>query len=146
MRITTKGRYALRALLALAKMGKDGKMISIQALSEAEDISSMFLEQIFFRLKKAGILKSARGPGGGFSFNRPLSSLSVFEVLKASGEEIAVLPCDRKTSDCNRFGKCIAHQVIVSVNEVTNKYLDSITLKMVLEDKEFQPAPLKTKR
>ena len=146
MRITTKGRYALRALLALAKMGEDGKMISINALSEAEGISSMFLEQIFFKLKKAGIVTSARGPGGGFTFSRPLDSLSVLEVLRASGEEMVVLPCDRKTSDCSRYGKCIAHQVIVSVNDVVNQYLDSITLQRVLEDKEFQPQPLKTRR
>ena len=139
MRITTKGRYALRAMLALAQMGKNGKMVSIKTLSEKENISAMFLEQIFFKLKKAGIVKSIRGPGGGFSFARPLDSLSVYEILHAAGEEMVVLPCDRSDSECNRQSQCIAHQVIVSVNDVVNKYLDTITLKMVLEEKKFQP-------
>ena len=141
MRITSTGRYALRAVLALARMGGNG-MVSISSLSEAEDISSMFLDQIFNRLRKAGIVKSSRGPGGGYAFNRPLDSISVYEILNVAGEEMAVLPCDRSGGECGRQGECIAHQVIVSATETLNSYLDSITLKMVLEDKKFQPSPI----
>ena len=94
MRITLKGRYALRAALALAEMGKNGDMVSISSLSEAEDISSIFLEQIFFKLKKAKIVTSIRGPGGGFSFNRPLNSLTVKEILDAAGEEMSYKFCN----------------------------------------------------
>jgi Rrf2 family iron-sulfur cluster assembly transcriptional regulator len=103
MRITTKGRYALRAALALAEMSKNGEMISISNLSDAEGISSVFLEQIFFKLKKAGIVKSVRGPGGGFSFARPPETISVLEVLYSDGEELEVLPCDRQAGDCERI-------------------------------------------
>ena len=139
MRITMKGRYALRAMVALAKMGKEKEMVSISTLSEAEDISSVFLEQIFFKLRKAGIIKSARGPGGGFSLNRPADSLSVYEILNAAGEEMLVLPCDRRDMECKRINECISHQILVSVTDLVNKYLDDISLKMVLENKEFQP-------
>ena len=139
MRMTTKGRYALRATLALAQMGKNGGMVSISTLSEAEDISSVFLEQIFFKLKKAGIVKSVRGPGGGFSFARPLDSLSIREILDAAGEELTVLPCDRRESECERQSECMAHQVIIKTTEQINKYLDGLTLQMVLESKEFRP-------
>jgi Rrf2 family iron-sulfur cluster assembly transcriptional regulator len=139
MRITSKGRYALRAILALAEMGKNGDMVSINSLSEAEDISSIFLEQIFFRLKKAGIVKSSRGPGGGFSFNRPLDSLTVKEILDAAGEELTLNLCDRSKRKCERIGDCISHKIFASVTNRINNYLSGLTLKKVLEGKEFQP-------
>jgi Rrf2 family iron-sulfur cluster assembly transcriptional regulator len=139
MRITSKGRYALRATLALAEMGKNGDMVSISTLSEAEDISSIFLEQIFFKLKKADIVKSSRGPGGGFSFNRPLDSLTVKEILDAAGEELTLRFCDRSESECDRIGDCISHKVFASVTDKINEYLGSLTLKTVLESNEFRP-------
>ena len=136
--MTTKGRYALRAIIALAKLYEKNKMVSINTLSEEEDISSLFLEQIFFKLRKAGIVKSIRGPGGGFLFNRPLDSINVKEVLDAAGEELTVLPCDRQSSECGRVSDCIAHKVIISVTDKVNEYLESITLKMLMEDKKWQ--------
>jgi len=139
MRITLKGRYALRAVLALAEMGKDGEMVSINSLSEAEEISSIFLEQIFFKLKKAHIVKSVRGPGGGFAFDRPLDSISVQEILDAAGEELSMKFCDKNVEDCSRMTECISHKVFVSVSDKIDEYLRSLTLKKILESKEFKP-------
>jgi len=84
MNITTRGRYALRASLALAKMGTNGEPVSISSLSEKENISSVFLEQIFFRLRKAGIVTSIRGPGGGFCFAKSLNELTVRQIKEAA--------------------------------------------------------------
>jgi len=137
MRITTKGRYALRASITLARLGKNGEMISISNLSEAEDISPILLEQIFFKLKKAGLVKSVRGPGGGFAFNRPLDGITVREILDAAGEELTVFPCDRQEPICPREGHCTAHNVFLGVTKAANDYLESLTLKMVLENPEF---------
>jgi Rrf2 family iron-sulfur cluster assembly transcriptional regulator len=139
MRITTRGRYALRAALALAEMGKDQEMVSINSLAEAEDIPSVFLEQIFFKLKKAGIVKSARGPGGGFSFNRPLDSLTVKEIFDAAGEELTLMMCDRQETKCKRLSSCISHRIFASVTDKVNDYLDSLTLQMILENDKFRP-------
>jgi Rrf2 family iron-sulfur cluster assembly transcriptional regulator len=139
MRITTKGRYALRAAIALAEMSKNGEMISINSLSDAEDISSVFLEQIFFKLKKAGIVKSVRGPGGGFSFARPPENISVREVLYFAGEELDVLPCDRQGGNCERMSECICHKMLTSVTDLINDYFNGVTLKMLLVNKEFRP-------
>jgi Rrf2 family iron-sulfur cluster assembly transcriptional regulator len=136
--MTTKGRYALRATIALAKLSDDKKMVSISTLSEEEDISSLFLEQIFFNLRKAGIVKSIRGPGGGFLFNRPLDSINIREILDAAGEELTVLPCDRQVSKCDRISDCIAHKFITSVTDKVNGYLESITMRMLLENLEWQ--------
>jgi Rrf2 family iron-sulfur cluster assembly transcriptional regulator len=139
MRVTTKGRYALRAVLALAEMGKNGEMVSINSLSDAEGISSVFLEQIFFKLKKAGIVKSVRGPGGGFTFARPPETISVREVLYSAGEELDVLPCDRSNEDCEKMSECICHKMLSSATGLVNGYFDGITLKMLLVNKEFKP-------
>jgi len=139
MRITLKGRYALRAVLALAEMGKNGEMVSINSLSEAEDISSIFLEQIFFKLKKAKIVKSVRGPGGGFAFDRPLDSITVQEILDAAGEELAMKFCEKNVNKCKRMSECVSHKVFASVSDKIDDYLRSLTLKKVLESGEFQP-------
>jgi Rrf2 family iron-sulfur cluster assembly transcriptional regulator len=139
MRITLKGRYALRAVLALAEMGKNGEMVSINSLSEAEEISSIFLEQIFFKLKKAHIVKSVRGPGGGFAFDRPLDSVTVQEILDAAGEELSMKFCEKNVKDCDRMTECISHKVFASVSDKIDDYLRSLTLKKILESKEFRP-------
>jgi Rrf2 family iron-sulfur cluster assembly transcriptional regulator len=139
MRITLKGRYALRAVLALAEMGKNGEMVSINSLSETEDISSIFLEQIFFKLKKAHIVKSVRGPGGGFAFDRPLDSITVQEILDAAGEELSMKFCEKNVNKCKRMSECISHKVFGAVSDKIDEYLRGITLKKILESNEFKP-------
>jgi Rrf2 family iron-sulfur cluster assembly transcriptional regulator len=132
MRITTRGRYALRASLAMAKRGKDGVLVSIHSLSEMEQISPVFLEQIFFKLKKAGIVNSVRGPGGGFSFARPLDQLTVKEILDAAGEELGAGPCDKHLDRCDKATSCISHRVWLTVSELVSDYLGRLTLAGLL--------------
>ena len=133
MRITTRGRYALRASLALAKLGIDGEPVSINCLSEQEDISSVFLEQIFFRLRKAGIVSSIRGPGGGFCFTKPLDELTVYEILIAAGEELELTFCDKSSDDCERIGQCLSHNVLAGAHEQIKNYFSDLTIASVLE-------------
>jgi Rrf2 family iron-sulfur cluster assembly transcriptional regulator len=141
MRITTRGRYALRASLALAKLGKDGSPVSINNLSEEEQISSVFLEQIFFKLRKAGIVSSVRGPGGGFYFAQPLDQLTIKKILDAAGEELDMVSCDKHEKECRKIGKCLSHSVWVGVTDMINNYFNTITLASILEkdtDIEYQ--------
>jgi Rrf2 family iron-sulfur cluster assembly transcriptional regulator len=133
MRITTRGRYALRASLALAILGKEGDPISINSLSEEENISPVFLEQIFFKLRKAGIVNSVRGPGGGFCFAHPLDKLTVKAILDAAGEDLSVTPCDKHTTECERIGGCISHRVWTSMTDLVNDYFRGLTLASLLE-------------
>jgi Rrf2 family iron-sulfur cluster assembly transcriptional regulator len=133
MRITTKGRYALRASVALAKIGKDGAPVSINSLSELEHISSVFLEQIFFKLRRAGIVSSVRGPGGGFYFSQPLDQLTIKNILDAAGEELSLTACDKHSENCPRLGPCLTHSVWAEVTELINNFFDSITLAAILE-------------
>jgi Rrf2 family transcriptional regulator, iron-sulfur cluster assembly transcription factor len=107
MRITTKGRYALRAVLALAVSSSEGKPVSIKTIAEQEEISAEFLEQIFFKLRKAEVIRSVRGPGGGFFFARPLDQITLLDIIEASGEGMGISPCVcGKKESCTRKSEC----------------------------------------
>lgn len=141
MRVTTRGRYGLRAVLKLTK-SDTGKPISIRQLSEAEDISPEFLEQIFFRLRKSGIIKSTRGPGGGFQMNRDPAKVSVKQIFDAVGEEVSLTPCTSDTdprSPCTRTDDCIAHDMWVKTANHINSYFSNISVQDILEDKVTVP-------
>ena len=143
MRITTRGRYALRASLALAKLGKDGRPVSINCLSEQENISPVFLEQIFFKLRKAGIVSSVRGPGGGFFFAQSLEDLTVKRILDAAGEELTKVFCDKHADNCERAGECMSHQVWIEVAGLVNNYFSGITLASILKKYgEYRPVTI----
>ncbi|MDR1178629.1 MAG: Rrf2 family transcriptional regulator [Spirochaetaceae bacterium] len=137
MRITTRGRYALRAILAMARMGNDGSPVSINSLSELEDISPVFLEQIFFKLRKAGIVSSVRGPGGGFYLAQPLGSLTIKNILDAAGENLACTFCKKNAPDCPRKSYCLSHPILVEVSNLVNNYLGTITLESILENQQI---------
>ncbi|GHU64963.1 Fe-S cluster assembly transcriptional regulator IscR [Spirochaetia bacterium] len=132
MRITTRGRYALRASLALAKLGKDGNPVSVSQLSEQENISSVFLEQIFFKLRKAGIVGSIRGPGGGFYFAKSLDELTIKQILDAAGEDLDITACDKHTPNCEHIGECLSHHVWEDLSEMVNHYFADITLSSII--------------
>ena len=133
MRITTRGRYALRASLALAQLSSQGSPVSISTLAAGENVSAVFLEQIFFRLKKAGIVASSRGPGGGFCFAQPLEKLTVGQILEAAGEDLDLAFCDKHKDECERLGECMSHHVWEDVNELVKNYFADISLSSILE-------------
>jgi Rrf2 family iron-sulfur cluster assembly transcriptional regulator len=133
MRVTTKGRYALRAILALADASPDGKPVSIKTLAEREEISAEFLEQIFFRLRRAGIIRSVRGPGGGFFFARPLASISLLDILDASGEGIGVMPCIcGKKATCDRTSSCTAKSVWIGLDAQLRDFAKSKSIADII--------------
>jgi len=147
MRITTRGRYALRASIALARIqseshsaghpGEDGEIpVSINQISESELISSVFLEQIFFKLRKAGLVNSVRGPGGGFLFVKTPDSITVKEILEAAGEELNITDCDKNAKACSITGhKCAGHNVWEDMTKILDDYLGKTTLAMVMARK-----------
>ncbi len=136
MRITTKGRYALRAVYTLAMTTKNTP-VSIRELAEKEDISPEFLEQIFFRLKKTGMISSTRGPGGGFRLNRTPEEISLYDILEASGEGVQFTPClspEPNGSDCERINECVAHKIWEEASAHIKDYFNTITLKSIMDD------------
>ncbi|MDR0410368.1 MAG: Rrf2 family transcriptional regulator [Treponema sp.] len=133
MKITTKGRYALRATLALADLGANGEPVSINNLSQREGISPIFLEQIFFRLRKSGIVDSVRGPGGGFHFAKTLDEITLRDILEASGENLSTNVCKKNTGNCFRADQCLSHAVWEKADALLNEFFGTITLAEILQ-------------
>jgi Rrf2 family iron-sulfur cluster assembly transcriptional regulator len=134
MKITNRSRYALRATLALAQLGKNGEPVPISSLSEHEQISPVFLEQIFFRLRKAGIVASVRGAGGGFYFDKPLDQITLKAIMEAAGEEMATHACHNKQGQsCGRQEACLSHGVWATINNMVNDFFMNITLASILD-------------
>ncbi len=136
MRVTTKGRYGLRAVLKLAEQD-NRKPLSISTIAAEEDISPEFLEQIFYKMKKSGIIKSTRGPGGGFSLQKKIEDISLADILEAVGEPVMLSPCSTEGAkkDCPRTGDCDAYGIWQEVTNHLNDYFSSLTLKDMLEHK-----------
>lgn len=140
MRVTTKGRYALRAVVNLA-MNYTDKPISIRQIAKDEKLSPEFLEQIFFKLKKSGLISSVRGPGGGFRIEKDLNTISVKDIFDAVGEGLDLTPCTACTDDeeeeaeiaCENAETCTTYSVWVDATEKIQKYFDGITLQNVVD-------------
>ncbi len=133
MRITTKGRYGLRAVINLARSNHN-RPVSIGSIASEENVSSEFLEQIFFKLKKAGLIRSIRGPGGGFILNRTPGEISVQDSLEAVGATRGLTPCTlRRKTLCDRPEPCSAHDIWTGLQKTMEDYLTNMTLNDILE-------------
>jgi len=136
MRITTKGRYALRAMTNLA-LSERGKPKAIKTIATEEGISPEFLEQIFFKLKKAGIIESIRGPGGGFTLSRPLGGINIRDIFIAVDEGLDLTPCTTCNEDgsveCDQTDTCLVHDVWREASEYINSFFQSVTLEHIVD-------------
>lgn len=142
MRITTKGRYALRAMTRLA-LETEGKPIPIKKIAEIEELSPEFLEQIFFRLKKEGIVDSVRGPGGGFVLQRDPVDISAKEIFDAVGEGVMLTPCTSEDDDCERKDNCLVREVWEEASEHIAAYFQGLSLADVMKKTNGAQAVLK---
>lgn len=133
MKLTTKGRYGLRAVIQLA-LASGNTPVSIKSIAEQEGISPIFLEQIFYLLKKRGIITSVRGPGGGFVLNKPSSEISLKDILQAVGESIYIVPCTNKgpSTACVRKDACKVTAVWQEFYNIIEDYLVRITLQDII--------------
>lgn len=140
MRITTKGRYALKAILYLAT-NSQGSPISIKDIAADQKISPEFLEQLFFKLKKAGIIASVRGPGGGFTLEKAREVISVKDVFDAVGEGLDLTPCtscNEETPVCTEQDECLSYDVWRAAADQIQSYFSALTLQMIIEGKARQ--------
>jgi len=132
MRLTTKGRFAVTAMLDLALQQSTGP-VTLAAISDRQHISLSYLEQLFSRLRRNAIVNSVRGPGGGYHLARPAKDLSIADIIKAVDEPLDTTQCSGK-ENCHEEGKCITHDLWTSLNEKIYQYLDSVTLAQLVNN------------
>jgi Rrf2 family iron-sulfur cluster assembly transcriptional regulator len=140
MFLTTKGRYTIMAILDMHEEAKQTKIVSIKNMSERQGLSVYYLEQLFSMLKKAGIVKSTKGPGGGYEFAKPTSQIKLREVLEAVGENFQITKCalEEKPS-CHKFSssKCNSHELWNNMTSYLLTYLNSTTIEDIANKNFF---------
>lgn len=132
MRLTTKGRYAVTAMLDIALHG-ELKPVSVQEISSRQDISSAYLEQIIGRLKRADLLHSLRGPGGGYNLGRNSVDISISAIVRAVGEGVDATRCGGK-ADCQEGHMCLTHNLWVDLSAQIDSFLQSISLATLVKN------------
>jgi len=131
MRLTTKGRYAVTAMLDLAIHYSDGP-ITLADISGRQGISLSYLEQLFSKLRKHGLVDSARGPGGGYRLSRPSSEIAVVEVITAVDEKVDATRCGGK-GNCQGEERCLTHELWTDLSSQIYDFLSNITLGDLVE-------------
>ena len=147
MKITTKGRYGLRALIDLAQYSEI-EPVSINSIAARQGISERYLEQLMTLLKKAGLIKSIRGAGGGYVLAKEMEEISVGDVLRALEGNLEPVECAAFHDEeaCEAAGGCVTKYVWQRINESINKTVDEISLKQLVEEsKSVQNAVSTTK-
>ena len=129
MKFSTKDRYALRLMLELADHSSE-EFVPLKTVSEHQDISLKYLEQIITPLSRAGLVVSGRGSQGGYRLARPASEYTAGEILRAIEGELTSIPClASNAEECPRRGQCHTLGFWAGLNEAINRYADSITLE-----------------
>ncbi|MBZ5487146.1 Fe-S cluster assembly transcriptional regulator IscR [Halomonas aquamarina] len=131
MRLTTKGRYAVTAMLDLALNGQYGPTC-LSDISKRQEISLSYLEQLFSRLRRSGLVQSVRGPGGGYLLARPAEDISVSQVIDAVDETVDATRC-QGLSDCQQGSTCLTHHLWCELSGQIRHFLDDVTLAQLMQ-------------
>ena len=138
MNITSRGRYALRVMLDLAQHPEEG-YISLKTIAERQLISMKYLEAIAAALKKAGLVDSSRGKDGGYALLRAPEEYSVGEILRCMEDTLAPVSCIRAGGvDCEKAAACLTLPMWQELDELTNAYLDTVTLRDILTGEKWK--------
>ena len=143
MKLSTKGRYGLRAMIDMAEQGEQ-ETVSIASIAARQQISESYLEQLVPKLKKAGLVTSVRGAGGGYCLAKPPKEISVGDILRALEGSLEAVDCPglEEDSQCGQAKLCVAKYVWQRVNESIQQAVDDINLAQLLE--ESQEARIKS--
>jgi len=136
MRLTTKGRYAVTAMLDLALHGQE-RPVSLADISGRQDISLSYLEQLFAKLRRNDLVKSVRGPGGGYRLSRHGSEIFVAEIIDAVNETVDATGCGG-AADCQQGEVCLTHHLWCDLSKQIHQFLSEISLANLVERREVQ--------
>src|SRR5678810_712471 len=137
MRLTTKGRFAVTAMVDLSMRQTRGP-VTLAAISERQHISLSYLEQLFGKLRRAKLVTSVRGPGGGYCLARPTNAISVAEIITAVDEPIDATQCAGK-ENCLDDRRCVTHDLWAALNDHIFTFLSGVTLAQLVKQ-QHQPS------
>jgi len=137
MRLTTKGRFAVTAMVDIALRNSDGP-VSLAGISERQKISLSYLEQLFGKLRRGGLVDSVRGPGGGYRLARPAVDISIADIIRAVDETLDATQCGGR-ENCAADHRCMTHDLWASLNQKMYEFLASIPLADLVTKQTTQP-------
>ncbi len=138
LQVTSRGRYALRVMLDLARHREEG-VISLKTVAERQEISLKYLESLVCSLRRAGLVESARGKEGGYQLSRAPEDYSVEEILNCMEDSLAPVSCIRGGSaDCDRAENCPTLPMWQELDDLTRKYLESVTLRDLMSGERWK--------
>ena len=132
MQLTTKGRYAVTAMLDLDS-NESAKPVTLDMISQRQNISLSYLEQLFAKLRKASLVKSVRGPGGGYLLNVIAEDVTLTQIIEAVDENIDLRRC-HGLRNCNRGKQCLSHHLWCEVSDQIRDFLSTRNLQQVIDD------------
>lgn len=141
MRLTTKGRYAVTAMLDLALHKGEGP-ISLADISERQGISLSYLEQLFSKLRRAKLVCSVRGPGGGYQLDRQPDDISVAQVVDAVNESVDATGC-KNTGSCQGGEICLTHHLWCDLSEQIHSFLNDISLEQLVKRQDVRTVAMR---
>ncbi len=133
MRLTTKGRFAVTAMIDLALRQNNGP-VTLAAISQRLQISLSYLEQLFGKLRRHQLVESTRGPGGGYTLGRKATEISVADIILSVDEPIDATHCAGKENCLGESGKCMTHELWSSLNQRMIDFLNSVNLQKLVDD------------
>jgi Rrf2 family protein len=131
MKLSTMGRYGLRILMDIALHQKEG-CVTLQAISERQELSQKYLWHVITPMKNAGIIHVTRGAGGGYLLAREPKHISLLDILTAVEGKLCLVPCVHSATSCKRAKKCMAKQAWETVNDAICKTLKAMTLESIM--------------
>jgi Rrf2 family iron-sulfur cluster assembly transcriptional regulator len=133
MRLTTKGRFAVTAMIDLG-LRQSGGPVTLAAISQRQQISLSYLEQLFGKLRRNDLVESTRGPGGGYTLSRKATDITVAEIITSVDEPIDATHCGGKENCQGDGNRCMTHDLWASLNVRMVEFLESVTLQKLVDD------------
>jgi Rrf2 family iron-sulfur cluster assembly transcriptional regulator len=137
MRLTTKGRFAVTAMVDLAMRGGNGP-VTLATISKRQKISLSYLEQLFGKLRRNNIVESVRGPGGGYYLARPGNKISIAEIVVAVDEPLDATKCGGKGNCLGEDQPCLTHDLWMGLSEKIYSYLEEVTLQQMVDSQNLR--------
>ncbi|HEB75942.1 MAG TPA: RrF2 family transcriptional regulator [Nitrospirae bacterium] len=145
LRLSTKGQYGVRAMFEIAR-GYPDEPVNIRVISERQDVSQHYLEQILNRLRRSGLIRSVKGPGGGYLLTSRPEEISISEILRELEGPVAITSCLDPAEGCVRVDSCVTHLLWKALGRQIEEFLNTITLRDLLNGKSYDDFTLIAKK